>query len=317
MGCPTPLATGTRLTCLNTNPGASDEVGRYKEQGETHKVAVDWQFDQSKMVYFNYSTGFRPGGFNRPLRIRGYGLATVDPFKSEKLSNFELGIKTTWNNIFRFNASAYYETWNHIQYSVVVAGTQGASITGNAGTAHVKGVEYDAELKLGKVKISTNGAYNDAKLAADFCNFQFNSTTGAIGQLPSCAAGTSQVAAVGGTRLPRQPKFKGTTSVRYDTEIGEYKAFLQGAALYQTGATQNLNNTLDQMLGDTSGFASFDFSGGVAKGAYRVELFIQNAFDRRGALTKNTFCSIQYCSGSSRTFPIKPQFFGIKLGYKY
>ncbi len=323
-GCPTPLS-AARLTCLNTNPAASDEVGRYSEKGETHKIVVDWQIDPSKTVYFNYSTGFRPGGFNRPLRIRGYGLATVDPFKSEKLSNFELGFKTTWNNVFRLNVAAYYETWNAIQYSVVVAGTQGAGITGNAGTAHVKGVEYDASLKLGKVTLSTTGAYNDATLAKDFCNFLFQPATGVIGQLATCSAGTDAgdnlhtptVAAAAGTRLPRQPKFKGNTTIRYETAMGEYKAYVQGAALYQTGATQNLNTSLDALLGDTAGFASFDFLGGVSKGPYKVELFIQNAFDKRGALTKNTFCSIVFCKDSARTFGIKPQFFGIKIGYKF
>ena len=87
--------------------------------------------------------------------------------------------------------------------------------------------------------------------------------------------------------------------------------------MYQTGATQNLNTSLDALLGDTPGFASFDFLGGVSKGPYRVELFIQNAFDKRGALTKNTFCSITFCANSSRTFTIRPQFFGIKLSYHY
>jgi len=325
-GCPTPLPTTVRLTCLNTNPGAPDEVGRYRETGETHKVVVDWQFDPDKMVYANYSTGFRPGGFNRPLRIRNYGLATVDPFKSEKLSNFELGFKTTWNRIFKLNVDAYYETWNGIQYSVVVAGTQGAGITGNAGTAHVKGVEYDADLKLGKITLSTNGAYNDARLGENFCNFAFNSTTGSISQLAACTPGqyvagqsppVSQVAALAGTRLPRQPMFKGTSSIRYDTDMGEYKAFIQGAVLYQTGATQNLNTSLDQLLGDTSGFASVDASAGVTKGMYHVELFITNMTNTLGQLTKNTFCSIQFCANSSRTFTIKPQFFGIKFSYNY
>jgi outer membrane receptor protein involved in Fe transport len=70
----------------------------------------------------------------------------VQPFKSETLTNFELGVKTTWNNIFRFNAAIYMENWDNIQYSVVVAGTQGASMTGNAGKARVYGVEYDADL---------------------------------------------------------------------------------------------------------------------------------------------------------------------------
>jgi outer membrane receptor protein involved in Fe transport len=327
VGCPVPLPAG-RLSCLNTNPAAADGTGKYKEDGETHKVAVNWQVTPSKMVYANYSTGFRPGGFNRPLRIRtnGLGLTTVDPFKSETLTNYEVGFKTTWNNVFRLNVSAYYEKWDNIQYSVVVAGAQGAGITGNAGKAVVKGLEYDAELKLGKITLATNGAYNDAKLDGNFCNFAVNFATRSIGQLASCVQGqsvagtsppTPQVAAADGTRLPRQPKFKGTSSARYDTDLGEYRGYIQGAALYQTGATQDLNVSNARLLGDTKGFISFDFSAGIKKDGWHADIFIQNAFDRRGELTKNTFCSIDFCSGSSRTFAIRPQFFGIKFGQSF
>lgn len=325
MGCPTPLP-AERLQCLNTNFRAADQTGRYKEDGETHKVALNWQFQPSKMVYANYSTGFRPGGFNRPLRIRNVGAVDVAPFKSEKLTNFEVGVKTTWNNIFRFNASVYLEKWNNIQYSVVVAGAQGAGMTGNAGKAEVKGIEYDADLRLGKFTLSTSGAYNDGKLKGNFCNFAVDTTTLLISQLSTCTlgetvdgtnTGTPQVAAANGTRLPRQPKFKGTTSVRFDTEIGAYAAYLQGAALYQTNATQDLNVSDNALLGNTKGFVSFDFSGGVKKDNWSATLFIQNAFDKRGQLTKNTFCSITFCSGSSRAFTIRPQFFGIRFGQKF
>ena len=322
-GCPLPLPTA-RLQCLNSNFTAADEVGRYKEHGETHKVALNWQFDPSKMIYANYSTGFRPGGFNRPLRIRGIGVATVPPFKSETLTNFEVGIKTTWRNVFRFNAAVYYEKWNNIQYNVVIAGTQGAGMTGNAGKARVKGVEYDADLRLGAFTLSTSGAYNDARLAGNFCNFAFDAATLSISQLGSCTAGATfgsppieQVAAANGTRLPRQPKFKGTSSIRYDTALGDYRVYLQGAALYQTGATQDLNVFNNNLLGSTPGFVSFDFSGGVKHASWSVDLFIQNAFDRRGKLTTNTFCSITFCSNSSRFFTIRPQFFGIRFAQHF
>lgn len=324
-GCPTPLP-AERLQCLNTNFAAADQVGRYKEDGETHKVALDWQFTPTKMVYLNYSTGFRPGGFNRPLRIRNIGVATVEPFKSETLTNYEVGIKTLWGDNFRFNAAAYYEEWNNIQYSVVVSGAQGAGITGNAGKARVYGVEYDADLKLGDFTISSSGAYNDAALDGNFCNFAFDAASLSITQLATCTLGqtvpgsappTPQVAAANGTRLPRQPRFKGTTSLRYDTEVAGYTAFLQGAALYQTNATQDLNVFNNNLLGNTSGFVSFDFSGGIKKDNWTVNVFLQNAFDKRGQVTRNTFCSITFCSGSSRVFPIKPQFFGIRFGQKY
>ncbi|MBX9662931.1 TonB-dependent receptor [Novosphingobium sp.] len=341
VGCPLPL-TGARLECRNTNRLDPESIGRYSEQGQTHKIVVDWQFADQKLVYFNYSTGFRPGGYNRPLRIRA---TTTQPsvvvaapaFKSETLTNFELGFKTTWNNIFRLNAAIYLEKWNNIQYGVVVAGAQGAGYTGNAGKAEVKGIEFDADLRLGKWTITSSGAYNDGKLKGDFCNFVANRAAQTISQLDTCSLGTfidadgnivtdnsggtnlgtPTVAAANGTRLPRQPKFKGTTTIRYDTDIGDYKAYIQGAALYQTGATQDLNVENNNFLGNTPGFVSFDFAAGIRKEHWTIDAFIQNAFDRRGQLTRTTFCSIAVCSGSSRTFPIRPQFFGLKIGYRY
>lgn len=330
VGCPLPLP-AERLQCRNINRLDPQSIGRYREQGETHKVALNWQFQPDKMIYANYSTGFRPGGYNRPLRIRATAtlpgvVVAAPPFKSEELTNFELGFKGTWNNMFRLNAAIYLEKWNNIQYGVVVAGAQGAGYTGNAGKAEVKGIEYDADLKLGKVTISTSGAFNDGKLKGDFCNFVADRAALTIKQLATCAVGTpvpgtngqtSSVAAIDGTRLPRQPKFKGTTSVRYDGDWGDKDFYVQGAALYQTGATQDLNVDQNALYGNTPGFVSFDFSAGIKTESWTLDVFLQNAFDKRGQLTKNTFCSIDFCSGSSRTFIIKPQFFGIRWGQKY
>lgn len=340
VGCALPLP-AQRLQCNNQNLLAADGVGRYRENGETHKVALNWQFTPSKMVYANYSTGFRPGGYNRPLRIRAAGglpqvTVSAPPFESETLTNYEVGVKTTWNNIFRFNAAIYREDWSNIQYGVVVAGAQGAGYTGNAGEARVYGAEMDADLRLGKVTLSTSAAYNDAKLKGNFCNFQADRAALSIVQLSSCTLGqniggtntsTPQVAAADGTRLPRQPRFKGTSSIRYDTEIGAVRAFIQGAMLYQTGSTQDLNvknnnllvcpGTISDKACATKGFVSFDFNVGIKKANWSLDLFIQNAFDKRGTLTTNTFCSIDFCSGSSRTFTIRPQFLGIRFGQHF
>ncbi|WP_164157072.1 TonB-dependent receptor [Sandarakinorhabdus rubra] len=322
-GCPVPIP-AERLQCLNTNFTRPDQKLLYREQGVTYKIAADWQVAPGKMIYANYSTGFRPGGQGRPLRIGGQVYA-VAPFRSEDLINYEIGFKTTWNNIFRFNAAIYLEKWKDLQYGVVVAGAQGAGITGNAGNAEVRGIEFDADLRLGKFTISTTGSYNDGKLKGNFCNFRRNDANLTIEQAPTCVLGqnfpgnppTPQVAAADGTRLPRQPKFKGTTSVRYDTQIGEFDTFVQGSALYQTGATQDLNVDLNNLLGNTPGFVSFDFVAGVKKDKWTFDVFIQNAFDRRGELTRNTFCSIAICSGSTRTFTIRPQFFGMRTGYRF
>lgn len=287
-----------RLTCINTKIP-------YKQSGETHKANLTWQITPSKMVYATYSTGFRPGGGNR--------IAPDNPYKADTLDNYEVGFKTTWNRNFRFNGALYNEKWKGIQYGVVPFGFQGAGVTVNAGNARVYGVELDADWRIGSVTFSGSGAYNDAKLSTNFCNLD---PVLRVVQLTTCTT-PAQIAAVKGTRLPRQPKLKLQGSARYERAIDDYHAFLQGVLLYQSSSTSNLDTYKNGLLGNTPGFASVDFSLGARHGNATLEFFIQNAFDRRGQLSKNTFCSIEYCASSSRTFPIKPQFFGVRLGQRF
>lgn len=293
--CTLPLP-DQRLTCINTNIP-------FKEKGETHKINLTWQVTPDHMVYATYSTGFRPGGGNR--------IAPNNPFKADKLTNYELGFKTTWNNMFRLNGAVYYEDWSGLHYSVVPYGFQGAGVTVNAGKARVYGVEMDATLALGGFTIAASGAYNDAALSEDLCKLGTD-----LAPLAACPL-DEQISAKKGTRLPRQPKLKLQASVRYEWELGNADAYLQGVGYYQTSSTSNLDTYKNFLLGNTPGFASFDFSAGAKLGNKTVEFFIQNIFDKRGQLSKNTFCSIEYCSDSSRTFPIKPQFFGLRFGQRF
>jgi iron complex outermembrane recepter protein len=289
----------SRLSCIDVNT-------TYHQTGQTHKLGLTWQFEPSKMVYATYSTGFRPGGGNR--------LAGSAPYKADTLDNYEIGWKTTWGRNFRWNGAIYYEKWDGVQYLVIPPNAEGAGVTVNAGNARVYGIESDIEWKpISGLTLSTNGAYNDAALSTDFCDL--SATSPQI--LPSCSTADKNVAAVKGTRLPRQPRFKGSTTARYDFDLMKGQAFVQGQAFYQTGSTSDLDASNDALLGDTSGFVTFNFSIGETFGKTSIEAFIENAFDNRGILSKNTFCSIQECAGSSRSYPTKPQFFGIKVGYKY
>jgi outer membrane receptor protein involved in Fe transport len=299
-GCEVPF-TGPRLQCDNVTVPHP-----YSEKGETHKLGVAFQITPEKMAYFTYSTGFRPGGSNT--------IAPDHPYKADTLSNFEAGFKTSWGPNFRFNISAYYEKWKGVQYYVVPAGFQGNGLTLNAGDARVKGVEADFDLRLGALTLSGSGAYNDAALSADFCALSApDSTT----QFASCSGDPDKIAAAKGTRLPRQPKFKSQASARYAFTFSGLDAFVQGVVLHQSSSTSNLDTFKNSLLGDTGGFTSFDFSAGFSHGNWNFEAFIRNAFDKRGELSRNTFCAIEYCSGSSRTLAIQPQFFGLRFGQKF
>jgi len=99
--------------------------------------------------------------------------------------------------------------------------------------------------------------------------------------------------------------------------VGRYEGFLQGVVLHQSSSTSDLNTTNDALYGDPAGFTSFDFSAGAKRDLFSVEAFIQNAFDERGVLSRNAFCEIQTCYEGTRSYPIKPRYFGIRFSQKF
>ncbi|WP_428334661.1 TonB-dependent receptor [Novosphingobium sp.] len=298
LGCTTPL-TG-RLQCINVNEP-------YHQTGQTHKVSLAWQVEPDKMLYATYSTGFRPGG--------GNNLTGSQPYKADTIDNFELGAKIRIGRNFRFNTAVYYEKWKGVQYSVVVPNTYGSAVTINAGNARVYGVEGDFDWKLGPITFSGSAAYNDAKLSTNFCDLV------ALDNLvpsPTCSVQEGNLAAASGTRLPRQPKFKGQLTARYDVPINSsWNAYLQAVASHQSSSTSDLNTANDALFGDPAGFQSFDFTAGVKHDTYTLEAFIQNAFDSRGVLSRNAFCEIQTCTEGTRSYPIKPRYFGVRASKKF
>lgn len=271
------------------------------ESGETHKVTLTYQIDPDRMVYGTYSTGFRPGGNNRRPGI--------NPYDSDTIDNFELGLKTSWfDRKLRLNAAVYYEKWNKLQYALSPVGSAGVTNVYNAGDARVYGAEVDFALQLGQLTLSGSGAYNDAKLTTNFCE---------IGTSGNSDCTTGAFAAPKETQLPVQPKFKGTATARYEFQIGNMESFVQGSVLHQGSTRSYLGIVEGTILGDTPSFTTFDFSVGGKVDNWSIEAFIQNAFDERGQLSRNSFCAPIYCGQFARVYPIKPQIFGLKVAQRF
>ncbi len=223
-------------------PGCISLDKRVNESGETHKANLTWQIDPTHMIYATYSTGFRPGGNNRIVGFPAYDADTLD--------NYEVGFKTQWfDRKLRINGAFYYERWNKLQYGL--PGQLGIVSTVNAGDANVYGVEADAQLVLGGLTLSASGSYNDAKLAQNFC---------AVTD-PGCA--DADALAKKGTRLPIQPRFKGTGTARYDFKLANIDTFVQGSVLHQGSTRSYLGDTDADALGNTPKFTTFDFSAGA------------------------------------------------------
>jgi outer membrane receptor protein involved in Fe transport len=255
------------------------------------------------MVYATYSEGFRPGGVNR----RG----TLPPYKADFLKNYEVGWKTTWaGNSLRFNGAVFVEDWNDFQFSFL--GENSLTQIANAGSARIKGVEADLLwAATDSLTVSAALALLDAKLTRPYC--------GELGpdgnDLSPCP---QDPLAPNGSQLPVTPKFKANLVARYLFSLGGYDAHLQGAVAYVGSRWPELRTLQRDILGKEPAYALADFTAGIARNGYTLELFVNNAFDKRAQLDRWAQCDAAIC-GIEGTYitPSMPRTIGISFGQRF
>jgi outer membrane receptor protein involved in Fe transport len=296
--CNPPVSAATIIPnywpCVNTDK-------KVVENGETHKVNLTYQIDPDVMVYGTYSTGFRPGGNNR--------LPQVAPYGSDTLTNFELGWKTAWlDHRLRANGAVFYEKWKGLQYSV--SGSNGITSIINAANADIKGIEGDLSyLPIESLTLTGSGTYVDARTTNPLCPLDPNTET----VTHDCADPIAPT----GTQLPVTPRLKLNGTARYRIDYLDYQNFIQATVVHQGSSTSQLNQTLNQEMGDLPRFTTFDFSVGTGMKNWQLSAYIENAFDTRGQLGRNAECASANCYTEYHVYPIKPMNFGVKFGQKF
>ena len=304
--------TGYSAYIVGIDPGCAADLqtckgfaGKVKQSGETHKINLSWKVAPEKLLYATYSTGFRPGGYNR--------VTGVAPYVADTLDNYELGAKTQWlDRKLTVNVAAFFENWHNMQFGLAPEGSDGVVATYNVGEARVKGVEGNFNLRVSPITFSGSASYIDAKTKTLFC---------------STNSDGSQDCAPPGSRLPIQPKFKGNLTLRYDFALGAAKGWAQVTGSHQSGSSSYLvdNHATatpaipygQSFLPDTAGFSTLDVTIGAKISGYTIEAFVENLTDTRGVLSINPICVPTICGAYARNYPIKPQEFGLKLSARY
>lgn len=110
------------------------------------KLGLDWTPTDNALVYASVSTGFKSGGFD------GTGIQSVAatfPYGSESLKAYEVGFKTTWEQLnIRLNGSLFYYDYDNIQAEATV-NIKGFgldlvdNVITNAGVAEISGGELE------------------------------------------------------------------------------------------------------------------------------------------------------------------------------
>ena len=280
--------------CTNLDKGV-DETGNSPKANLTYKI------DDDKLIYVTYSKGFRPGGINR----RG----TLLPYKSDFLTNYEFGWKTTWaDNRFRWNGAIFNQTWEGFQFALL--GLNGLTEIKNAGEAEIKGIESDITWSVASgLTVNAAAAYTDAALSKNYCGF-----TDADGNPETVCAAPE---APSGTILPVTPKLKGNLSVRYEFTWADFDAFVQGAAVSQSGSWTDLRILERGIVGRQDGYTTADFSAGLERNGWSVSAYLKNATDERASLNRSVQCPETVCGAKPYIVPNQPRTLGIKFGQKF
>ena len=107
------------------------------------KAQVDFHLSDSVLAYASYNRGVKGGGFTAPLfPITISDLSTLE-FRPEKLTSYEVGIKSEFmDHTLRVNAAAYYYDYHDYQALIYPVGLEQLIV--NADATH-KGAEADIQ----------------------------------------------------------------------------------------------------------------------------------------------------------------------------
>lgn len=121
------------------------------------KVALDYHFSDSALVYASVSQGYKSGGWTTRATAP---ILEAPAFEEEEATSYELGLKLNGNS-FRVNTALFFTDYENLQITV----QRGLSpFFENAGESEIKGIEIDFEwLPTDNLSLSGAFGYIDAE----------------------------------------------------------------------------------------------------------------------------------------------------------
>jgi iron complex outermembrane recepter protein len=293
-----PCTTSTDSTNLNAEGLHSTYSGFKSRANLSLKVTDD------AMLYYTWSQGFRPGGFNRNSTSRLNGtFETPLKFAPDTLTNNEVGWKTEWlDQRVQFNGAVYQEDWKNVQ--VLFFDPQGGLgnlvFTTNGPNYRVRGVETQLVARVTHgLTLSGAASWNSSS--------QTNSPY-LIGVDGQPITSIRNPYGTPGSPLSQSPPFQANLRVRYEFAVSDYHAFCQLGGIHQAHSYSAVGYIENY---DLPAYTTYDASLGVAKDAWTVQFYGQNITDAR---------YVTYIGGGQfvqTDFVGRPRTMGLKYSYKF
>ncbi len=261
----------------------------------TWKINTSYKFSDALLGYALVSTGFRSGGLN----------AVSEPFEPipaayspDTLTNYELGAKgRLFNGLFDYQADVYLINWDNIQVQETTA--DGAFVyQGNAGTARVKGVEFELTAHpIQYLSASFSGSYQNAYLTegATAEQYALNPTLGRTGDA-----------------IPNVPKFQFFLGLNYTAPIsGTWQGMIATDVIYRDAVSAYFaSNTQFNIL--LAPYTLLDLRVGVINGPWSVTAFARNLTDKRAEVS-----AINSSQDPDALLTVRPRTIGLTATRKF
>jgi iron complex outermembrane recepter protein len=231
----------------------------FKENGVTYKAVINYKPDDQFLLFAGYTTGYRPGGANSPP----IGPDDIIPtgYKSDKLTQYELGWKSNWlDRALTVNGAVFYIDWSDIPTGVLAP--SGLAYIINGPKARNYGAELEFVIRPTKgFDVSFGLTVLNAKYSRDFVD-----TTGAGLQIRK------------GDRLTNVPDITLNAALNYEWSIGSGANARIGANIVHV---TKRGQTANDRVAPLPGFVNAGLSAGVNFGKFDVSVFARNVFDTR------------------------------------
>lgn len=261
---------------------ATDSTNTANYSAFTPKVILDYNLNNTTMLYASFAKGFRVGGFN-------YNNPTNPTYAPEKSDNYEVGIKNNlFNNQLKVNITAFYLQQKDQQVTTTQDGINYATL--NVGDMNNLGLEAEVSaIPLKNLQIEWNASTSRSRYA----------------KLELFDAATLSTKNYIDNQAIYNPAFQSMLAIQYgiplSKSVNNYKAFLRGEYRYVGEYQLNFENTESQKA-----YGMANLRAGITSDHFDISVWARNINDVR-YMAWGTFGS--YMLGS-------PRMLGVSLAFK-
>jgi len=340
-------------TGVLNHPNGSVQKGfginlKKSESGFKSRGNLTWHITPDVMVYYTYSEGFRPGGFNRTnthfdgsIHESGVARYTVGGpkqflkpygYQSDNLTNNEVGVKSEWlDHRLQVNATVYRMNWKDVQLPLFDPTHLGnTTFVVNGPTYRVEGLELQIVARLTEgLTIQGSSSWNSTDQTNTPCLVSSGTASSASNPTPAGACitqilGQPYANPFGnkGDRAAYSPALQYNVRAHYDWDVGAYKAFAGVGMAYtswQANEPANFPNGDDpnQVVNTTllkykiPDYTTYDAMVGLKKDAWTAQLSIVNLTNNDAAT------SISSGQFIKQVVPLRPRVITFGMGYNF